>query len=76
VVADLLASRRHLAHNSPACKLQIHALVVRLSGHEEELLLKANEGLYPGHPLEAQGRRERGRKCYYVNDNSSSNRID
>jgi hypothetical protein len=73
VVADFLASRRHLAHNGPACKLQIHALVVRLSGHEEELLLKTDEGLDPGHPLEAQGRRrEMGMGYQYVNDNSST----
>ena len=62
MVADLLTSRGHFAHNGPACQLQIHALVVRLSGDKEELLFQADEGLNPGHSLEKQWRGRRRRR--------------
>ena len=66
MVAHFLASRGHLAHDGPACELEIHALVVRLSGHEEELLLEPDEGLDSGYTLKTRNRAavERIIQCY------------
>ena len=42
VVAELLASRGHLAHDGAAGELEVHAALVGLAGDEEELLLEAD----------------------------------
>jgi hypothetical protein len=51
VIADFLRARRHLAHHCSAGHLQVSALVVSVSWHEEELLLESDEGLNACHSL-------------------------
>lgn len=51
VIADFLRARRHLAHHCSAGHLQVSALVVSVSWHEEELLLESDECLNACHSL-------------------------
>ena len=63
VVAHFLISWWHVAHDGSAWQLEVGSLVVRVSGHEEELLLETDERLHSGHVLDVEKAVSSGVKC-------------